>query len=97
MNNLTKEALMRKVQELSFAKVDTELYLDTHPGCKTAIDYYHRTVDALDALIEEYENTVGPITARGVVSDEEWTWTNSPWPWHNGTEANGNSRRGEGR
>ena len=74
-------SLAEQIRALCFVKVELELYLDTHPYCRTALDYYHRTVDELKRLTEEYENTVGPLTAKGVVDNDQWTWVNGPWPW----------------
>lgn len=73
--------LREQIKALSFVKVELELYLDTHPDCRTAIDYYLRTVEALKRLTEEYENTEGPLTCAGVVNSDRWTWVDSPWPW----------------
>ena len=78
--------LLEQIRALSFVKVELELYLDTHPRCRTALDYYYQTIEALKRLTEEYENNYGPLTAAGTVSQEHWTWTDTPWPWHNGSE-----------
>lgn len=77
---LSSDAL-RAIQELSFVKAELELYLDTHPTCKTAIDYYHRTVDALDKLMAEYQAAGKPIVAAGSIDKDSWSWINGPWPW----------------
>ncbi len=81
MDKLTKEGLLRKVQALSFAKVEAELYLDTHPDSKTALDYYKNTLSELDDAMTEYQNKYGPLFAEGVVGDS-WTWVEGAWPWH---------------
>ena len=73
--------LAEQVRALCFVKKELELYLDTHPNCPTALDYFYRTVEELKRLTDEYENTVGPITSGGVVSTDEWTWVKQPWPW----------------
>ena len=85
MDNQTKDALLRKVQALSFAKVETELYLDTHPTCRAALDYYEDTVKALKQKTEEYESKFSPITAGGALGRDSWTWVDTPWPWQMGT------------
>ena len=46
--------LAEKIRALGFVKAEIELYLDTHPDCIIALDYYHRTVDELKRLVEEY-------------------------------------------
>ena len=76
-------SLLEQIRALSFVKVELELYLDTHPTCPTALDYYRRTVDALERLTEEYHNQYGPLVASGNLSTEKWNWVNGPWPWQN--------------
>lgn len=73
--------LGEQIRALGFVKAELELYLDTHPRCTTALDYYYKTIDELKRLTEEYENKVGPLTAAGVKDNEQWTWVNGPWPW----------------
>ena len=77
---MSKNELMRKIQELSFAKVETELFLDTHPECKLALEYYQKTVDELDNAMEEYQNAYGPIVASAQMGNR-WSWCDTPWPW----------------
>ena len=69
------------IRELSFVKTELELYLDTHPSCKVALDYYHKTVDALAKLMAEYQTQGAPIVASGSVDPESWRWVGEPWPW----------------
>lgn len=73
--------LMKKIQELSFVKCELELFLDTHPTSPVALENYKDAVAALDALVSEYTERFGPITAEGSVGDT-WDWVNGPWPWH---------------
>lgn len=80
MSERTKEKLLRKIQALSFAKVETELYLDTHPDSATALKYYKSILSELDEAMTEYQNEYGPLFAEGVVGDS-WTWVKGKWPW----------------
>ena len=73
--------LGEQIRSLCFVKTELELYLDTHPDCPTALDYYYKTVAELKRLTEQYENTVGPLSAMGVVAPDKWTWVKEPWPW----------------
>ena len=73
--------LYDKIRSLGFVKAELELYLDTHPDCRTALDYYYKTIAELKKLTDEYQNTVGPLTAMGVTDTEKWTWVDGPWPW----------------
>jgi spore coat protein JB len=89
MMNKERDALLKKIQALSFAKVETELYLDVYPDNREALNYYKDTLDALSAAMEEYQNKYAPIVASGVTGDT-WTWVKGQWPWQNGnTEKEG--------
>ena len=83
---MSREDLMNKIQALSFAMTETQLFLDTHPECRTALDYYRRLADELDAAMAEYHNTHGPIVAEATAPDR-WSWVDTPWPW----QINGNN------
>ena len=85
MDNAGREALLKRVQELSFAKVETELYLDTHPDCEKALAYYKSILEELDLAMTEYQNKYGPLFAEGVIGDR-WTWVEGAWPWQLETE-----------
>ena len=74
-------SLAEQIRALCFVKTELELYLDTHPRCVIALDYYRQTVEELKRLTEMYENTVGPLTAMGNVSTDQWHWVDGPWPW----------------
>ena len=87
MDNRAKNELLRKVQALSFAKVETELYLDTHPDSSQALNYYKKILAELDEAMTEYQNKYGPLFAEGVVGDR-WTWVEGAWPWQLDTEDN---------
>ncbi|MBQ8879567.1 MAG: spore coat protein CotJB [Clostridia bacterium] len=80
-DNLDKDALFTKIQELRFVKAELELYLDTHPGCRVALDYYYQTIDALRDLYERYSAYGAPLFASEVQGDT-WSWVDNPWPWH---------------
>lgn len=90
MNNgnvMTRDALAAKIKALSFAKTETELFLDTHPGCRSALSYYHDVIDELDKYVEQYNDMYGPITANAS-SQETWNWIDGPWPWQRESDEN---------
>ena len=74
-------SLAEQIRALSFVKTELELYLDTHPMCQTALDYYYQTIKELNRLTEMYQNTTGPLTAAGNMSTDRWQWVDGPWPW----------------
>lgn len=79
-NNYSPAELMKKLQELAFAKVECELYLDAYPECVAALDYYKGIIGEYTRLAELYENTIGPIRQENITADR-WTWVDTPWPW----------------
>ncbi len=85
MDKMTKDALLRKIQALSFAKVEAELYLDCYPESREAMSFYKKNLAELDTAMEEYQNKYGPLFASGVVGDR-WSWVDDPWPWQIMTE-----------
>ena len=84
-NSKEKNELMMKIQKLAFAKVEAEQFLDTHPECRAALEYFKEVVKNLKAATEEYSLKYSPI-ASSDVSGEEWSWADGKWPWHTGKE-----------
>lgn len=91
--NLSGSALLEEIRALGFVKGELELYLDTHPDCTTALDYYHQTLAALKTLTEKYEITESPLTASGVTNTERWSWVDGAWPWQQGNGAQSRKER----
>ena len=83
------EKMLLKIQELSFAIGELNLYLDSHPNCKMAQKYFRRYNEELARATMAYEEAFGPLTARGGVSCEEWAWIDQPWPWENNCKLEG--------
>ena len=77
---MSRDALLRRIQELSFVALESNLFLDTHPDCKMAREKFHTAHDELALATEVYEYTYGPITCRGASADG-WNWIDGPWPW----------------
>ena len=75
---------MLRLQGLSFAMKETELFLDGHPSNRRALAYYAETKGEYDLLKEEYERTYAPITPGASGDDAEWRWVRTPWPWEYG-------------
>ena len=75
---------LKRIQQLSFALVELNLYLDTHPDCKNALDLYNKYSAELKTLREEYTRKHGPLMNFGTCPAETgFSWVNSPWPWEN--------------
>ena len=76
---MNKDELMKKIDSLTFAMTEAQLFLDTHPECRNALDYYRRLVDELDVAMTEYQNKYGPLVPEAIAEDN-WNWIDGPWP-----------------
>ena len=81
MNDTQRHDMMSQIQALSFAKVESELFLDTHPECAAALKYHREVTEKLDKLLGEYSAKYTPITAGENMTDR-WEWARGAWPWH---------------
>ena len=84
---MNRNELLDKIRAVGFAMHEAALFLDTHPECKAALEYYKNTLEALDELMSEYQNKFGPLFAEGVVGDR-WSWVDGKWPWQLSEEDN---------
>ena len=73
--------LLDPIQKIDFALVETILYLDAYPDNRQALAFYHKLLNERARLTEQYEKTVGPLTATANRSTTSWNWTKAPWPW----------------
>jgi spore coat protein JB len=80
-NDGSRQDMLRRIQAVSFVLVEINLYLNTHPNDRAALDYYHKYAALMDQLNYEYAHQYGPLSARDVVSSNRWTWIDQPWPW----------------
>ncbi len=80
-----KKKAMLKIQQLSFALVEANLYLDTHPTCEKGIAYFKKHKAALEAAKKEYEKLYGALNADNALENgsKKWDWVTTPFPWEN--------------
>lgn len=82
MKQPNRKELLRKIQELSFATVELNLFLDTHPENQQALMDYNYFHQQLMEHKRMYEVNYGPLTNFGFSpSQYPWAWVNEPWPW----------------
>jgi len=81
---MNENAIMRKIQAHYFAAYDLQLYLDTHPNDKKAFEMFCELVKKTKALIKEYEENCGPLTAAASIKYQTYRWLENPWPWEKG-------------
>lgn len=79
----SKDALMKTINEVSFAVNDILLYLDTHPEDEEALAYFQEKVMARNKALKEYAENYGPLTIDTADDRQscQWDWVMQPWPW----------------
>lgn len=79
-----KEKLLRTIDQASFAMDDTRLFLDTHPDCREAIDFFNKAKKVRETAMNEYTMKFGPLTSYGASNCDSWKWNQGPFPWEGG-------------
>lgn len=72
-----------KLQQVSFAAHDANLYLDTHPEDVNMIRLYNSYLNEEKKLTDIYERKYGPIDLYDSdgLNMTPWAWIKEPWPW----------------
>jgi spore coat protein JB len=75
--------LLRNLQELEFAALEMNLFLDTHPDDEAALRSFNSLVPRLAAARQAVERIRGPLINFGqsATSKLPWQWIEEPWPW----------------
>ena len=88
MNNMnqrqgsgTEATLLSEIRALSFACLETAMYLNAYPDNRTALRYFDECRDRLGELTETYEERYGPLTQKSAGKNGSWDWGDTPWPW----------------
>lgn len=86
MNTRSNEhrKLMHLITLVSFMVNDIELYLDTHPFDKEALEQFEHYSNLRKQALNDYANCYGPLTIDLANNLEEWKWALQPWPWEGG-------------
>lgn len=81
----TRQQMLMWVDMVSFAVVEANLYLDTHPSDPAALSYFQEYVRMRNQALEDYAAMFGPLTIDTAGNcRKQWEWINSPWPWEGG-------------
>ncbi len=83
---MTRVQLLNYINEVSFAKDEMLLYLDTHPCDKEALAFCRKHVEMRNKALKEYAKHYGPLTidCTDDVASDSWEWVMQPWPWEGG-------------
>ena len=78
-----KEDMLLKLNRVSFAAHDLNLYLDVYPNDDSIITLFNDYRKEANKLIMEYENKYGPlnISSNSIDDKTPFVWENEMWPW----------------
>ncbi len=81
--NKDKEQMLRNISEIDFALTDLNLYLDTHPSDKEALELFKKLAATLNSCVFDYEKSFGPLNARTNTDTRYFMWVSDDikWPW----------------
>ena len=78
---MTREELLRRVQEADFVLYDVSLFLDTHPTNQMALNFFQEYQNYYTEVVSDYEMSYGPLVSFDADTQKGWTWVQTPWPW----------------
>ncbi|MCM1023979.1 MAG: spore coat protein CotJB [Prevotella sp.] len=78
---MNKNNLMCAIRMYDFYLYELNLYLDTHPSDRNALDMFKKYTALKNTAYETYISQYGPITADQSSTDERFNWVDDPWPW----------------
>lgn len=76
-----KQELLNYINVVSFAAIDANLYLDTHPKDEAAIEYFNNYQKARNQAVREYSAAFGPLNLDTADVRREFDWATDNWPW----------------
>lgn len=82
-NQVMRRKLLREIQEAEFVLKELNLFLDTHPTHRAALEKHQKYEQISARLKAEYERLYGPLTPSVNNNTETWEWIEGPWPWEN--------------
>ena len=83
MERMSKELMLNRINQLSFAVVEMTLYLDINPCDEEALAYFEEKSALRNEALEAYAKNYGPLTidTANDTKSRSWEWVNQPWPW----------------
>lgn len=77
----SRQKLMNNITLSSFGLNDINLFLDTHPNDRQALELYRQYKKIRDDAMAGYTENYGPLTPYDSADTVCWTWVDNPWPW----------------
>lgn len=83
---IKRRKLLNELKSYDFILTELNLYLDSHPNDKNALQMHCEASKNAEALRNQYSSCYGPLTASSSDNTECWQWIKGPWPWENDCE-----------
>ena len=80
-NNMSCDQMFTRICELEFALTDLNLYLDTHPDNKEALDMFTKLSATLKSLKYDYSVKCKALCVHDVPNAVPFQWASNKWPW----------------
>lgn len=78
----SREAMMRKLQEIGLTLTDLSLYLDTHVNDSFALERRSAMLEEYTQLLQRLEQLFGPLSLNSQNGDTgQWLWAIQNFPW----------------
>ena len=75
-----QKKLLSRIATCDFILTETALFLDTHPDCSEALDFYKKHLEMRRKAAEEYTEKFGMLRHEDYIGQNKWQWTEGPWP-----------------
>ena len=76
-----RQKLLKRVQMFDFILDELNLFLDTHPTNKQALNNFTKYQFLKNEAATQYMNKYGPLRAEDFAGGNSFDYVNSPWPW----------------
>ncbi len=81
MANNDASCMLKDIGIVDFTLVELTLFLDTHPDCQEAMDYFNHYAKIKNKMVKEFSQTYFPLTKDHAESNTNWRWGLAPLPW----------------
>lgn len=83
IDNRRMVQMLLQIQQIEFALIELNLFLDTHPSEQQALAMYNQLHQELMQCVQNYEQAFGPLLNFGFSPNMQntWRWVETPWPW----------------
>ncbi len=80
-NNNDKHRMLNDIGIVDFTLTELMLYLDTHPTCREAMEYFNHYARIKNKMVKDFSMMYYPLTKDHAESSTEWRWGCAPLPW----------------